>query len=195
MPKRITAVVFLAIITITARAGSPEQDANWAQWRGPDATGAAPKADPPLEWSDTKNVKWKAELPARQREPDRLGRQRLRRRRREDRSRRRARRSAESRSEARKENNGSPELLPLRRPVSRPQHRPAAAGAVARRRPRGIGTTHSYAAGSPTTDGKLLYVSFGSFGIYCYDFDGNRKWSRDLGRLSTRLGWGEASRR
>ena len=29
--------------------------------------------------------------------------------------------------------------------------------------------THSYAAGSPTTDGKSLYVSFGSFGIYCYD--------------------------
>ena len=52
--------------------------------------------------------------------------------------------------------------------------------------------THSYAAGSPTTDGKRLYVSFGSFGIYCYDLDGNLKWSRDLGRLNTRLGWGEA---
>ncbi|HKB04884.1 MAG TPA: PQQ-binding-like beta-propeller repeat protein, partial [Gemmataceae bacterium] len=52
--------------------------------------------------------------------------------------------------------------------------------------------THSYAAGSPTTDGKRLYVSFGSFGIYCYDLDGKLLWSRDLGRLISRLGWGEA---
>jgi outer membrane protein assembly factor BamB len=52
--------------------------------------------------------------------------------------------------------------------------------------------THSYAAGSPTTDGKFLYVSFGSFGIYCYDFDGNLRWQRDLGLIQSRLGWGEA---
>ena len=56
----------------------------------------------------------------------------------------------------------------------------------------GTHETHSYAAGSPTTDGKLLYVSFGSFGTYCYDLDGNLKWSRNLGPLHTRLGWGEA---
>ena len=52
--------------------------------------------------------------------------------------------------------------------------------------------THTYAAGSPTTDGERLFVSFGSFGIYCYDLDGKLLWSRDLGRLETRLGWGEA---
>jgi outer membrane protein assembly factor BamB len=52
--------------------------------------------------------------------------------------------------------------------------------------------SHSYAAGSPTTDGRSLYVSFGSFGVYCYDFDGNLKWSRDLGPIHSRLAWGEA---
>ncbi|HVL14097.1 MAG TPA: PQQ-binding-like beta-propeller repeat protein, partial [Gemmata sp.] len=56
----------------------------------------------------------------------------------------------------------------------------------------GTHETHSYAAGSPTTDGKLLYVSFGSFGTYCYDLDGNMIWSRDLGLIHSRLGWGEA---
>jgi outer membrane protein assembly factor BamB len=53
-------------------------------------------------------------------------------------------------------------------------------------------TTHSYAAGSPTTDGKFLYASFGSFGTYCYSLDGRQIWARDLGKLNTRLGWGEA---
>jgi outer membrane protein assembly factor BamB len=52
--------------------------------------------------------------------------------------------------------------------------------------------THSYAAGSPMTDGRFLYVSFGSRGIYCYDLEGKLQWQRDLGRLNTRLGWGEA---
>src|SRR5439155_25702745 len=51
--------------------------------------------------------------------------------------------------------------------------------------------THSYAAGSPVTDGKRLYVSFGSFGIYCFDLAGKPLWQRDLGRMETRLGWGE----
>ena len=51
--------------------------------------------------------------------------------------------------------------------------------------------TNTYASGSPTTDGKLLYASFGSFGIYCYDLDGNRMWERDLGDMHTRNEFGE----
>jgi outer membrane protein assembly factor BamB len=39
---------------------------------------------------------------------------------------------------------------------------------------------------------RSLYVSFGSFGIYCYDLAGNPQWQRDLGRMNTRLAWGEA---
>jgi outer membrane protein assembly factor BamB len=52
--------------------------------------------------------------------------------------------------------------------------------------------TNSYASGSPATDGKRLYVSFGSFGTYCYDLDGKLQWQRDLGRMNTRNGFGEA---
>ncbi len=36
---------------------------NWGQWRGPLATGYAPHADPPIEWSENKNVRWKTALP------------------------------------------------------------------------------------------------------------------------------------
>jgi outer membrane protein assembly factor BamB len=36
-------------------------------------------------------------------------------------------------------------------------------------------------------------VSFGSFGVYCYSLDGELLWQRDLGRMETRLGWGEAA--
>src|SRR4029434_5204293 len=37
----------------------------WPQWRGPHATGVARHATPPVEWSETRNVRWKAEIPGR----------------------------------------------------------------------------------------------------------------------------------
>lgn len=52
---------------------------------------------------------------------------------------------------------------------------------------------HGFASASPVTDGKHLYVSFGSRGVYCLDFDGNVKWEVDLGKMTTRNGFGEGS--
>ena len=37
----------------------------WGQWRGPDATGVARYGNPPTEWSETKNLRWKMEIPGR----------------------------------------------------------------------------------------------------------------------------------
>ncbi len=49
----------------------------------------------------------------------------------------------------------------------------------------------SFASNSPVTDGKMLYVSFGSRGLYAYDLKGNLKWKKNLGPLRMRLGFGE----
>src|SRR6185369_4035620 len=61
LPVACVATVFI----LRAAVAAPGDDArrNWPQWRGPLATGAAPEADPPLEWSETKNVKWKVQIP------------------------------------------------------------------------------------------------------------------------------------
>lgn len=53
--------------------------------------------------------------------------------------------------------------------------------------------THGFASMSPTTDGRRLYVSFGSRGIYCLDLQGNIVWQRDVGEMRTRAGFGEAT--
>lgn len=38
----------------------------------------------------------------------------------------------------------------------------------------------SPAAATPTTDGKHVYVYFGSYGVLCYDFEGNLVWEKKL---------------
>jgi outer membrane protein assembly factor BamB len=168
---------------------------NWPHWRGPNADGSAPGATPPTKWDVKTNVAWKAELPGRGSATPIVWGDRV------------------FILTAIKGRAAKPEELPKVDPVFQVKTDPPAnfyrfvvlcfdrrngkqlwEKQVAEMVPHeGHHVTHSYAAGSPTTDGKLLYASFGSFGTYALDFDGNVKWSRtDLGRLHTRLGWGEA---
>jgi hypothetical protein len=46
---------------------------------------------------------------------------------------------------------------------------------------------------SPVTDGEHLFVSFGSYGLYSFDLEGNLQWSRDFGvamKMINRFGEG-----
>ena len=58
---------------------------------------------------------------------------------------------------------------------------------------------NSYATPTPATDGKHLVVWFGSEGLYCYDFDGNLLWNKNLGVIDAGASydnaydWGVAS--
>ena len=54
-------------------------------------------------------------------------------------------------------------------------------------------TKNTYASETPVTDGKYVYASFGSAGLYAVDFEGNVIWKRDLGLLRGRAGWGTSS--
>src|SRR5205814_7861361 len=47
---------------------APQPDAEqgtWPHWRGPEANGVPPKADPPITWDAATNIRWKAPLPGR----------------------------------------------------------------------------------------------------------------------------------
>ena len=55
-PAVVLTFIGLAFLPSPARA-------DWPQWRGPLATGSAPDADPPVEWSENKNLKWKVNIP------------------------------------------------------------------------------------------------------------------------------------
>lgn len=52
----------------------------------------------------------------------------------------------------------------------------------------------SFASNSPVTDGKRLWVTFGSRGTYCYDLKGKLIWKRDPDvKMRMRNGFGEGS--
>ncbi|HEY1379796.1 MAG TPA: PQQ-binding-like beta-propeller repeat protein [Gemmataceae bacterium] len=196
MRLRMTCLT-VAAVTLSAYSvpGDAPRAANWPHWRGPHADGTAPGADPPIKWDATSNIRWKAPLPGSgSATPIVWGDQvfvvtavatdrvatiaELP--------------PADPRFEVRTDapkNFHRFDVLAFDRGTGQLRWRRTAAEKVPH---EGHHPTHSYAAGSPTTDGKLLYVSFGSFGVYAYDLDGNLRWQRDLGRLHTRLGWGEA---
>jgi outer membrane protein assembly factor BamB len=195
--KKTTLTLLGWLLVSAAYAADPgsERLNNWHHWRGPRADGTAPKADPPVSWSATKNIKWKAELSGRgSATPIVWGDQvflvtAIK----TD----RAATAAElPKPDPRFETRTQPPrnyfefvVLSFDRATGKPRWKKTAAERVPH---EGHHESHSYAAGSPTTDGKRLYVSFGSFGLYCYDLDGKLLWERDLGRMRTRLGWGEA---
>ena len=52
--------ILFAFLTIR-----PSVNADWPQWRGPNGQGIAFESKVPIEWSETKNIAWRAELPGR----------------------------------------------------------------------------------------------------------------------------------
>ncbi len=57
---RINRFITAASVVAATAALSAE---NWPQWRGPGSQGISTEANVPTEWSSTKNVAWKTELP------------------------------------------------------------------------------------------------------------------------------------
>ena len=55
---------FTSLIVLVVGASVVSAAENWPQWRGPGSQGISPEANVPTEWSSTKNVAWKAELPS-----------------------------------------------------------------------------------------------------------------------------------
>lgn len=52
---------------------------------------------------------------------------------------------------------------------------------------------HGFASHSAVTDGEMVYAYFGSRGLHAYSLDGEPRWSKDLGKMQTRAGFGEGS--
>ena len=204
MKRALTFVIFFCVITIFlwGTDSLSESEKYWHQWRGPEASGVAPHGDPPIEWNENKNIRWKTEIPGqghatpivwddtifvtsaiqtdKQVEQQAEG---------ESTEMPRQRRGRRGRSEtpsfvhqftifAINRSDGSIRWQQIAREEAPHE---------------GTHQTGSWAANSPVTDGEHVYAYFGSRGLYCYDMQGNLQWEKDLGDMATKMSFGEGS--
>lgn len=207
----VAACAFIAFAADLARAEN-----NWANWRGPNYDGSLADADPPTEWSDSKNIKWKVRVPGKgsgspivwngqiilltavDTGESPSGDQQP------------APQAAEQAGGERgappgggrggpgggRGGQAAPKTLHAFMVLSydlaegKELWRTTAIKAVPH---EGGHQTNTFASSSAVTDGKNIYASFGSRGIYCFDMQGKQIWSKDLGRMKTRNEFGEGS--
>lgn len=205
--------LLLAAASAFVGAQAPDQ-AHWPQWRGPLFNGMA-RGDAPTVWSDTSNIKWKADIPGRGHSTPVIWGDKL------------------FLTTAIPTGKAAPTSLAKDAPPASSDQQSGQGGAQQRRgrgpggdtgpqaehkfdvlcldrktgkllwqRTAKVAVPHegyhraygSFASNSPVTDGKYVYASFGSRGIYCYDFNGRLIWEKDLGiQMRMKLGFGEGT--
>lgn len=201
MKKYLTAIAATMILGAALAIPAVEADSHhWPTWRGPSLTGMA-NGTAPTKWSDTSNIKWKAAIPGRgfstpviwgdtmflttaipaaDAAPPA---------------------QTESQSGGRRGGPGGGAgagiehkfvVMAIDRRTGKTVWERTATTATPH---EGYHQTYgSFASNSPVTDGKNLYVSFGSRGIFCYDLSGKLIWQKDPGvKLRMRLQFGEGS--
>ncbi len=165
----------------------------WPQWRGPMANGVAPHANPPIEWSEQKNIRWKVPLPGKGHSSPIVFGDRVY-----------VMAATPVGAEQKPVHDSAPgvhDSVPVTRTnqylvmaLTRSEGRILWKKVVREEWPHEGGhDTGSPASNSPVTDGERLYAFFGSRGLYCLDLDGNVQWQKDLGRMLTLHAHGEGS--
>lgn len=178
--RRRAMLPVLAVATLVASvAAQPGTTAErfWPQWRGPQATGASRTANPPTEWSEARNVRWKVEIPGRgSGSPvvwgDRLfllsaipvGVQ--------------GAASHESRNHVQPRDVHRFVVLAIDRGTGRVMWQRTAREERPRQPSMKDGT---WASSSAITDGQRVYAFFESSGLYAYDMAGTLLWQKQLG--------------
>ena len=162
----------------------------WAQWRGPLNTGVSLTATPPLDWSETQNIRWKVEIPGRGFASPVVWGDRL-----------------FLTAAVPVDVSGDPQHNPRGGETARGVHR-FVVMALDRETGRtvweriaheqephepGHPANSTWASSSPLTDGERLYAYFESFGLYTYDMDGTLHWEKDFGDKRMRNEFGEGS--
>lgn len=179
---------------VVAAASEQDAAANWPQWRGPLATGAAPDADPPVTWSEGENLRFKVALAGLGHSTPVIWGQRVV---------LTAAVSDPATVVARRSGMpGAHDNLPVTHwyrftvlALDRADGHRLWQQTVRRALPHEGGhSSGSLASASPITDGERVYAFFGSYGLYALDLvDGKVLWQRDLGVMHTKHGHGEGA--
>ena len=193
MPLRpaCSSFVLFLIGSFVAAEPDPSREARWPGWRGSDGQGIVRETGLPLEWSATRNVVWKTEIPGRGHSSPIVWGNRIF-------------------LTTAIEGEIDPQAKPVkhilegedfvhpdgvgadRRHAFEVLALDATSGKILWRKTAWEGapydTRHrrgSFASPTPVTDGTLVYAYFGGEGIYAYDFAGKLAWKYQPGVVAT----------
>src|SRR5688572_24513332 len=179
-----------AVLAISSAGADGEGEKYWPQWRGPYGTGISKYADPPVTWSDNKNIKWKIEIPGRGSATPVVWGDRL--------FLLTALPSGVPLTESHKPRGGvtprvahSYKVLAINRADGKVVWEQTAREEVPHEASHQDNGT--WASSSAVTDGQHVIASFESRGLYCYDLNGVLVWQKDLGDKRMRNEFGEGS--
>ena len=145
------------------------KDGNWAQWRGPGGLGVVPDAGYPSEWSPTRNIAWKTEVPGRGHSSPVVWEGRI------------CLTTLIEGERVGSDHRYTLKVLAFDAKTGRLAWEQAAYQGVMSDDPH---RKNTYASPTIVTDGKLVYAFFESAGLFCYDFDGKLQWQASLGGLA-----------
>ncbi|HEU4388509.1 MAG TPA: PQQ-binding-like beta-propeller repeat protein, partial [Blastocatellia bacterium] len=170
-------------------------EAQWPQWRGPGGSGISSEKNLPTEWSETRNVQWKTEIPGRgHSSPIIWGRRIFLTTSIEGPAVPGAKAVTHIRNgrvfvhpdSVGADHSYTIKVLCLDRETGKVLwERTAYEGTVYDNRHR----KNTYASATPVTDGKYVWTFFDAEGAYCYDFDGQLVWKKSLGKFG-KMGMG-----
>ena len=188
IPRAACVLAALLALGSTLMA-QPDAARFWAQWRGPFATGVSRTATPPLEWSETKNIRWKVPIPGRSSSTPIVWGDRI------------------FLLTAVAADPATVAGLAPRGSVPAPSPHKFIVMAIDRKTGKTVwekvareDTPHerhqengTWASSSALTDGEIVIASFESRGLYAYDLNGTPVWQKDLGDKRMRSQFGEGS--
>lgn len=193
----ILGLLLYGAILITAIA-EPDRalDHHWHQWRGPENSGVSKTAKPPLQWGEKHNLGWKVKLKGQGTSSPIVWGNKV--------FLTTAVNTGKVAPTLQKPEDQPERVFGIKFPNTRFQMvvlcYDRTTGAPLWRRVATELVPHeghhrdaSFASSSPFCDGERLYCWFASAGIFAYDLDGNRLWSRKLSKAKVGASLGEGS--
>jgi outer membrane protein assembly factor BamB len=186
-----SAALLVIAASLLAAEPEPSKEARWPGWRGSDGQGVVQETGLPLEWTASKNVVWKSEIPGRGYSSPIVWGDRIF-------------------LTTAIEGEVDPNAKPMKHTIEGQDfvHPDAVAGdrkhtfevialdaktgKILWERTAWKGTPYdsrhrrgSFASPTPVTDGSLVYAYFGGEGLFVYDFDGKLAWKFQPGAIGT----------
>jgi len=195
--RRLPILFALAALSCGGAEREVDRQRQWPAWRGPLANGVAPHASPPLEWDESRSIRWKVALPGPGHATPAIWGDRVY----VVAAVRTDRRpapiphtavpaSTDLSHSARATNVHEFRLLAFERETGAEVWQTVVREEV----PHESGhITASRASASPITDGEHIWAFFGSYGLYCLDRDGHVVWETDFGDMQTLNEFGEGA--